>query len=61
MTQSTLAKLKLTPCPEVPAVTPLQTKQSKLIARLQEQKAMGVCHLENESYVAYKEVCVTDE
>lgn len=61
MTQSTLAKLKLTTRPQVPAITPLQTKQNKLIARLEEQKAMAVCHLENESYVAYKEVWVTDE
>lgn len=61
MTQSTLTKLKLTTRPEIPAITPLQTKQNKLIARLEEQKSIVTCHLENESYVAYKDVWVTDE
>ena len=61
MTQSTLTKLKLTTRPEIPVITPLQTKQNKLVTRLEEQKAMAVCHLENESYVAYKEAWITDE
>lgn len=61
MTQSTLSKLKLTARPDKPVLNPLQTKRNKLIARLEEQKAMATCHLENESYTAYKEVWLTDE
>lgn len=61
MTQSILSKLKLAVRPSKAVLTPLQAKQNKLIARLEEQKAIATCHLENESYVAYKEVSVSDE
>lgn len=38
----------------------LEAKQNKLIARLQEQQTMVTCHLENETYVAYKTVWAID-
>ena len=61
MTQLILSKLKLTARPDKPVLNPLQTKQNKLTTRLEEQKAMAVCHFENQSYMAFKEVWVTDE
>jgi hypothetical protein len=61
MTQSTLAKLKLTTRPEKPVLNPLEAKKNKLITRLEEQQAMVKCHLENGTYTAYKIVWVTDE
>jgi len=60
MSQSTLAKLKCTARPTIPAVEPIQVKHEKLIARLNEQRAMAACLLENEVYTAYKEVWITD-
>lgn len=60
MSQSTLAKLKCTTRPIIPAIQPIQVKREKLIARLNEQCAMAACLLENEVYTAYKEVRITD-
>ena len=60
MSQSTLAKLKCTARPTIPSIEPIQVKREKLIARLNEQRAMAACLLENEVYTAYKEVWITD-
>ena len=60
MTQTTLAKLKCTARPTIPAIEPIQVKREKLIARLNEQRAMAACLLESEVYTAYKEVWIND-
>ena len=46
--------------PEI-TVSPIEVKRSKLITRLNEQRAMVQCLLDNKDFVAYKEVFITNE
>ena len=47
--------------PKVEAVSPIEVKRNKLITRLNEQRAMVQCLLENTDFIAYKEVFITDD
>lgn len=47
--------------PNVEVVSPIEVKRSKLITRLNEQRAMVQCLLNSTDFVAYKEVFITDE
>lgn len=47
--------------PKVEAVNPIEVKRAKLIIRLNEQRAMVQCLLENTEFIAYKDVYVIDE
>ncbi|REL34688.1 DUF6641 family protein [Thalassotalea euphylliae] len=47
--------------PKVEAFSPIEVKRNKLITRLNEQRAMVQCLLENTDFVAYKEVFITDD
>lgn len=47
--------------PQVDVVDPIKIKRNKLITRLNEQRAMVQCLLENTEFIAYKEVYITDE
>ncbi|MGB0834757.1 MAG: DUF6641 family protein [Psychrobium sp.] len=46
--------------PEI-TVSPIEVKRNKLIIRLNEQRAMVQCLLENTDFTAYKEVFITDD
>jgi len=46
--------------PEI-TVNPIEMKRNKLIARLDEQRTMVQCLLDNTDFVAYKEVFITDD
>lgn len=56
-----LLALKFTSKPKVDVVEPTTIRRNKLIQRLNEQRAMVTCLLENEVFTAYKEVFVIDE
>ncbi len=47
--------------PNVEAINPIEVKRSKLIACLNEQRAMIQCLLDNTDFIAYKEVFITDD
>lgn len=47
--------------PKIEAVNPIQVKRSKLIIRLNEQRAMVQCLLENTEFTAYKDVYIIDD
>lgn len=47
--------------PQVDVASPIKVKRSKLITRLNEQRAMVQCLLENTEFIAYKDVCIIDE
>lgn len=56
-----LQALTFTAKPKLEAVKPIEVKRSKLITRLNEQRAMVQCLLDNTDYIAYKEVYITDD
>ena len=47
--------------PQVEVANPINVKRNKLITRLNEQRAMVQCLLENTEFTAYKNVFVIDE
>jgi hypothetical protein len=47
--------------PKVEAINPIEIKRAKLITRLNEQRAMVQCLLENTEFTAYKDVYIIDE
>lgn len=47
--------------PKFEAFSPIEVKRNKLITRLNEQRAMVQCLLENTDFIAYKEVFITDD
>ncbi|MBA6264283.1 DUF6641 family protein [Colwellia sp. Bg11-12] len=62
MTKSNpLQGLTFTTKPKVETVNPIEVKRAKLIIRLNEQRAMVQCLLENTEFIAYKDVYVIDE
>jgi len=62
MTKSNpLQALTFTTKPKVEAINPIEVKRAKLIIRLNEQRAMVQCLLENTEFIAYKDVYVIDE
>ena len=60
MTTSLLSSLKVTARPEIKKQPPILNKRMKLIDRLEQQKKLAVCMLENKPFVAYKEKTVKD-
>ena len=60
MTTSVLSSLKITARPEIKKQPPVLNKRMKLINRLEQQKALAICMLEDKPFVAYKEKMVTD-
>ncbi len=47
--------------PKVETINPIEVKRNKLITRLNEQRAMVQCLLDNTDFIAYKEVFITDD
>jgi len=47
--------------PKVKTVNPIEVKRAKLIVRLNEQRAMVQCLLENTEFTAYKDVYIIDD
>jgi len=47
--------------PKIQAVNPIDVKRSKLITRLNEQRAMVQCLLNNTEFTAFKDVYIVDE
>ena len=47
--------------PKIEAVNPIEMKRSKLIKRLNEQRAMVQCLLESTEFIAYKDVYIIDD
>lgn len=47
--------------PKVEAVNPIEVKRAKLIIRLNEQRAMVQCLLNNTEYTAFKDIFILDE
>jgi hypothetical protein len=60
MTTSVLSSLKVTARPEIKKQPPILNKRMKLIDRLEQQKELAMCMLENKPFVAYKEKMVKD-
>jgi hypothetical protein len=56
-----LQTLTFTTKPKIEAVNPIEVKRAKLIIRLNEQRAMVQCLLDNTDFIAYKEVFITDD
>lgn len=56
-----LQALTFTAKPKVEAVNPIEVKRIKLITRLNEQRAMAQCLLENTEFKAYKDVFIVDD
>ncbi|MDX2370860.1 MAG: hypothetical protein QNK36_21070 [Colwellia sp.] len=56
-----LLALTFTTKPKVEAVNPIEVKRAKLIIRLNEQRAMVQCLLNNTEFTAYKDVYIVDE
>ena len=61
MTKTLLSTLNITTRPIANNSDPIIQRQTKLIARLEEQREIARCLLENETFSAYKEVTVTDD
>lgn len=61
MTKTLLSSLEITTRPLTSNRDPLTQRQTKLIDRLEVQREMAKCLLENEVFTAYKEQLVTDE
>jgi len=47
--------------PKVEAVNPIEVKRAKLIIRLNEQRAMVQCLLNNTEYTAFKDIFILDD
>lgn len=47
--------------PKIEAVNPIEVKRAKLIIRLNEQRAMVQCLLNNTEFTAFKDVYILDE
>lgn len=60
MTPSVLSSLKITARPEIKQKPPVLNKRMKLINRLEQQKELATCMLEDKPFVAYKEKMVKD-
>lgn len=60
MTTSVLSSLKVTARPEIKKQPPVLNKRMKLINRLEQQKELATCMLEDKPFVAYKEKMVKD-
>jgi|TARA_R110000737_G_C14601909_1_gene489276 hypothetical protein len=56
-----LQALTFTTKPKIEAKKPIEVKRAKLIIRLNEQRAMVQCLLENTEFTAYKDVYIIDE
>ena len=56
-----LQALTFTAKPKVETINPIEVKRAKLIARLNEQRAMVQCLLENTEFTAYKDVYILDD
>lgn len=60
MTTSVLSSLKITARPEIKKQPPVLSKRMKLISRLEQQKELAICMLEDKPFVAFKEKMVKD-
>tara|TARA_R110000737_G_C14624499_1_gene494336 strand:- start:13168 stop:13617 length:450 start_codon:yes stop_codon:yes gene_type:complete len=56
-----LQALTFTTKPKVEVVNPIEVKRAKLIIRLNEQRAMVQCLLNNTEFTAFKDVYIVDE
>ena len=60
MTKSFLSKLNIVEAPLKHPTDPLTQRQNKLIAKLEVQREMAQCLIENEEFKAYKFKYITD-
>lgn len=56
-----LQVLSFTAKPKIESISPIEIKRKKLITRLNEQRAMAQCLLENTEFKAYKDVFIVDD
>jgi len=61
MTKSLLSKLKVTTRPENAKANPLLSKRERLLAKLDQQRNMARCYVNDEVYTVYKEKWVNDQ
>jgi hypothetical protein len=60
MTKSLLSKLKVTTRPESTKANPLLSKRERLLTKLDQQRKMALCYVNDEVYTAYKEKWAND-
>lgn len=61
MTKSLLSKLKVTTRPESTKANPLLSKRERLLTKLDQQRKMALCYVNDEVYTAYKEKWANDQ
>jgi len=61
MTKSLLSKLKVTTRPENTKANPLLSKRERLLAKLDQQRNMARCYVNDEVYTVYKEKWANDK
>jgi hypothetical protein len=61
MTKSLLSKLKVTTRPESTKANPLLSKRERLLTKLDQQRKMALCYVNDEVYTVYKEKWVNDQ
>ena len=61
MTKSLLSKLKVTTRPESTKANPLLSKRERLLTKLDQQRKMALCYVNDEVYTVYKEKWANDQ
>ena len=61
MTKSLLSKLKVTTRPESTKANPLLSKRERLLTKLDQQRNMALCYVNDEVYTVYKEKWANDQ
>ena len=61
MTKSLLSKLKVTTRPESTKANPLLSKRERLLTKLDQQRKMALCYVNDEVYNVYKEKWANDQ
>ncbi|PKI12947.1 DUF6641 family protein [Colwellia sp. 12G3] len=61
MTKSLLSKLKVTIRPESTKANPLLSKRERLLTKLDQQRKMALCYVNDEVYTVYKEKWANDQ
>ena len=60
MAKSLLSSLKVTARPESTKANPLVSRREKLLAKLDQQRKMALCYVNDEEYTAYREKWTKD-
>ncbi len=61
MTKSLLSKLKVTTRPESTKANPLVSKRERLLTKLDQQRNIALCYVNDEVYTVYKERWTNDQ